>query len=134
MLNRATGKPKEAWNGANNIWLNGYFLLESCSKLFGFWDQAGENSPLATIERILLAVKESSIALVNYLSKQLPAEYQTIGNALSALQDNSVILPDFARNVSFTDLTRQAMQIVFAYLARTDVGNACSLIPIVAKA
>ncbi len=130
----ATGKPQEAWDGARDIWLNGHSLPDSCNKLFGVWDQAGERSPLATLERIRLAMKEGNTGLVNYLSKQLPAEYQTMGNALAELQDNPATLPDFARSVGPTDLTRQATQIAFARLARTDVENARSLIPIVARA
>ncbi|RLR17629.1 hypothetical protein D8L93_07720 [Sodalis-like symbiont of Bactericera trigonica] len=73
--------PQEAWDGARDIWLNGHSLPDSCNKLFGAWDQAGERSPLAILERIRLAMNESNTGLVNYLSKQLPAEYQTMGNA-----------------------------------------------------
>lgn len=130
----ATGKPQEAWDGARDIWLNGHSLPDSCNKLFGVWDQAGERSPLATLERIRLAMNEGNTGLVNYLSKQLPAEYQTMWNALAALQDNPATLADFARSVGPTDLTRQATQIAFARLARSDVENARSLIPIVARA
>lgn len=57
-----------------------------------------------------------------------------MGNALAALQDNPATLSDFARSVGPTDLTGQATQIAFARLARTDVENARSLIPIVARA
>lgn len=130
----ATGKPQEAWDGARDIWLNGHSLPDSCNKLFGAWDQAGERSPLATLERIRLAMNEGNTSLVNYLSKQLPAEYQTMGNALTALQDNPATLADFARSVGPTDLTRQATQIAFTRLARSDVENVRSLIPIVARA
>lgn len=130
----ATGKPQEAWDGARDIWLNGHSLPDSCNKLFGVWDQAGERSPLATLERIRLAMNEGNTGLVNYLSKQLPAEYQTMGNALAALQDNPATLADFARSVGPTDLTRQATQIAFARLTRSDVENARSLIPILARA
>lgn len=71
----ATGKPQEAWDGARDIWLNGHSLPDSCNKLFGVWDQAGERSPLAILKRIRMAMKEGNTGLVNYLSKQLPAEY-----------------------------------------------------------
>ncbi|WP_406701921.1 hypothetical protein [Sodalis sp.] len=45
------------------------------------------------------ADEKGNTGLVNYLPKQLPAEYQTIGNALATLQDNPATLSDFARNV-----------------------------------
>lgn len=125
----ATGQQQVAWDGAKTLWLNGHSLPDSCNKLFGVWDQAGERSPLATLARIRLAMQEGNTSLVNYLAKQLPNEYQTMGNALAALQDNPAMLEGFARSVGPTDLTRQATVIAFARLARGDVENARQMIP-----
>ncbi|WP_131864686.1 murein transglycosylase [Biostraticola tofi] len=129
----ATGNQQVAWEGARNLWLNGHSLPESCNKLFGVWDQAGERSPLATLERIRLAMKEGNTSLVNYLSKQLPNEYQTMGNALAALQDNPAMVEGFARSVGPTDLTRDATGMALARLARQNVENARDMIPTLAR-
>ncbi len=129
----ATGNQQVAWQGARTLWLNGHSLPESCNKLFGVWDQAGERSPLATLERIRLAMKEGNTSLVNYLSKQLPSEYQTMGNALAALQDNPAMVEGFARSVGPTDLTRDATGMALARLARQNVENARDMIPTLAR-
>ncbi|WP_410016629.1 murein transglycosylase [Sodalis sp. C49] len=125
----ATGAQQAAWDGAKEIWLNGHSLPESCNKLFSVWDQAGQRGPLAILERMRLAMKEDNTNLVNALSKQLPIEYQTMGSALAALQDNPATLEGFARSVGPTDLTRQATIISFARLARDDVENARAMLP-----
>ncbi|MEA9392788.1 murein transglycosylase [Acerihabitans sp. TG2] len=129
----ATGQQQVAWDGAQKIWLNGHSLPESCNKLFGVWEQAGQRGPLAILQRMLLAMKEGNTGLVNYLSKQLPTEYQTMGNALAALQDNPATLDAFARSVGPTDLTRQAAISAFARLARDNVENARALLPTVVR-
>lgn len=129
----ATGAQQAAWNGAKEIWLNGHSLPESCNKLFSVWDQAGQRGPLAILERMRLAMKEGNTNLVNALSKQLPIEYQTMGSALAALQDNPATLEGFARSVGPTDLTRQATIITFARLARDDVENARAMLPTLAR-
>ncbi len=125
----ATGQQQAAWDGAKEIWLNGHSLPESCNKLFGVWAEAGQRGPLAILERMRLAMKEGNTSLVNTLSKQLPIEYQTMGSALAALQDNPATLEGFARSVGPTDLTRQATIISFARLARDDVENARAMLP-----
>jgi len=129
----ATGQQQAAWDGAKEVWLNGHSLPDSCNKLFGIWDQAGQRSPLATLERLRLAMQENNNGLVNYLSRQLPAEYQTIGSALATLQNNPTELESFARSVGPTDLTRAAASIVFGRLAHDDVEKARSLLPIVVQ-
>jgi len=129
----ATGDTQTAWDGAKVLWLNGHSLPDSCNKLFGIWDQAGQRGPLATLERMRLAMQADNTGLVNYLSKQLPIEYQTMGSALAALQDNPATLEGFARSVGPTDLTRQATLISFARLARDDVENARSMSPTLAR-
>lgn len=125
----ATGQQQAAWDGAKEIWLNGHSLPDSCTKLFTVWDQAGQRGPLAILERMRLAMKEGNTGLVNALSKQLPIEYQTMGNALAALQDNPATLEGFARSVGPTDLTRQATIVTFSRLARDDVENARAMLP-----
>ncbi len=125
----ATGQQQAAWDGAQDVWLNGHTLPDSCNKLFGIWAQAGQRGPLAILQRMRLAMKEGNTGLVNYLSKQLPIEYQTMGNALAALQDNPATIEGFARSVGPTDLTRQATIITFARLARDDVENARAMLP-----
>lgn len=74
-------------------------------------------------------MKAGNTSLVNTLAKQLPDDYQTIANAVLALQNNPQTLESFAASVGPTDFTRQASAIAFASLARSDAEQARQLIP-----
>ncbi|CAM3409066.1 MULTISPECIES: murein transglycosylase [Yersinia] len=125
----ATGEQQVAWDGASEIWLNGQSLPGSCDKLFTVWQQAGHQTPLATLARMRLALKEGNASLVNFLLKQLPSDYQTMGTALAKLQSDPASVESFARTVGPTDFTRSATIIAFTRLARQDVENARAMIP-----
>ncbi|ANI30858.1 lytic murein transglycosylase [Yersinia entomophaga] len=125
----ASGEQQVAWDGASEIWLNGQSLPGSCDKLFTVWQQAGHQTPLATLARMRLALKEGNASLVNFLLKQLPSDYQTMGTALAKLQSDPASVESFARTVGPTDFTRSATIIAFTRLARQDVENARAMIP-----
>ncbi len=125
----SSGHPHLAWQGAKDIWLTGSTLPAACDKLFNAWQQAGQQNPVTTLERIRLAMKVGNTSLVNTLAKQLPDDYQTIANAVLALQNNPQTLESFAASVGPTDFTRQASAIAFASLARSDAEQARQLIP-----
>lgn len=125
----ATGEQQVAWDGASEIWLNGQSLPGSCDKLFSVWQQAGHQTPLATLARMKLALQEGNASLVSFLLKQLPADYQTMGTALAKLQSDPASVESFARTVGPTDFTRSATIIGFTRLARQDVENARAMIP-----
>jgi soluble lytic murein transglycosylase len=129
----ATGEQQVAWKGTSEIWLNGQALPGSCNKLFSVWQQAGHQTPLATLARMKLALKEGNASLVSYLLKQLPADYQTMGTALAKLQSDPASVASFARIVGPTDFTRSATLIAFTRLARQDVENARVMIPTLAR-
>ncbi|AKA39182.1 murein transglycosylase [Yersinia ruckeri] len=129
----ATGEQQVAWDGASDIWLNGQSLPGSCDKLFTVWQQAGHQTPLVTLARMRLALKESNASLVSFLLKQLPDDYQTMGTALAKLQSDPTSVESFARTVGPTDFTRSATTIAFTRLARQDVENARAMIPILAR-
>lgn len=129
----ATGEQSVAWRGASEIWLNGQTLPSSCNKLFSVWQQAEHQTPLLTLARMKLALKEGNASLVSYLLKQLPTDYQTMGTALAELQSDPGSVERFARTVGPTDFTRSATTIAFARLARQDVGNAQAMIPTLAR-
>ncbi|OKP30514.1 murein transglycosylase [Serratia fonticola] len=129
----ATGDQQAAWAGADDIWMSGKTLPGSCDKLFSVWQAAGKQTPLNTLARMKLALKEGNSSLVNYLYRQLPSDYQTMGDALVRLQNDPATLEAFARSVGPTDFTRSATTIVFARLARQDVENARAMIPTLAR-
>ena len=125
----ATGQQQAAWAGAKSIWLRGTALPNDCDKLISAWQAAGQLSPITILERIRLAMKAGNDSLVNYLAKMLPADYQTMANAIMALQQNPLTVVTFANSVGPTDFTRQATAYAFARVARDDVENARSMIP-----
>ena len=125
----ATGQQQVAWEGAKKIWLRGTALPSTCDKLFNVWQAAGEQTPIATLERIRLAMVAGNGSLVNYLAKQLPSDYQTMANAVMALQNDPATVEGFARSVGPTDFTRQATSLAFARVAREDAENARAMIP-----
>ncbi|WP_160758800.1 murein transglycosylase [Serratia symbiotica] len=129
----ATGDQPAAWRGADELWLSGKTQPGACDKLFNVWRGAGMQTPLNTLERMKLALKEGNSMLVNSLYRQLPSDYQAMGNALVRLQNDPTTLEAFARNVVPTDFTRDAIAIAFERLARQDVQNARAMLPILAR-
>ncbi|EOS94983.1 murein transglycosylase [Erwinia tracheiphila] len=126
----ATGQQQVALDGAKSIWLRGTTTPAACGKLFRVWQAAGGQTPLITLERIRLAMKEGNSGLVKSLATQLPTGYQTIAHAIVDLQNNPQNVMSFARNVGATDFTRQATLIAFARVARRgDATNALAMIP-----
>ncbi|WP_435955336.1 murein transglycosylase [Dryocola sp. BD626] len=129
-----TGQADAAWSGAKELWLNGKNLPSSCDRLFSAWRSSGTQDPRAYLERIRLAMKEGNTSLVNSLANQMPADYQTIANALISLQNDPNTVLTFARTVGATDFTRQAAAIAFTRIARQDVENARLMIPSLVQA
>ena len=125
----STGQQQVAWDGAKAIWLRGTSLPATCDKLFSVWQAAGQQTPITTLERMRLAMKEGNTNLVNFLAKQLPEDYQTMANAVMDLQNNPQTVVTFARAVGPTDFTRQATSLAFARVAREDAENARAMIP-----
>lgn len=129
----AIGEQQAAWNGADALWMSGKTLPSACDKLFSVWQGAGKQTPLSILERMKLALKESNSVLVNSLYRQLPSEYQTMGDALVRLQHDPTTLVAFARSVGPTDFTRAVAAIAFERLARQDVENARTMIPTITR-
>ncbi|WP_336793703.1 murein transglycosylase [Pantoea anthophila] len=130
----ATGQQQAAFDGAKQIWLRGTALPADCDKLFSVWQSSGQLSPITILERIRLAMKAGNDSLVSYLAKTLPADYQTMSDAVQALQQNPLTVSTFASAVGPTDFTRQATIYAFTRVARQDMENARSLIPILVRA
>lgn len=129
----ATGELQVAWKGADELWMSGKTLPGACDKLFSVWQGAGKQTPLSTLERMKLGLKEGNSVLVNSLYGQLPSDYQTIGDALVRLQNDPTTVAVFARSVGPTDFTRAVAAIAFKRLARQDVEKARAMIPTIAQ-
>ncbi|MEE3660990.1 murein transglycosylase [Brenneria sp. g21c3] len=129
----ATGQRQGVWEATRDIWLTGRSLPAACDKLFTAWKQAGEQTPLTTLERIRLAINEGNSGLVTYLAKQLPDDYKTISDALVRLQSDPATLEGFARAIGPTDFTRKVTLSSFSRVARQDVDNARSMLPVIAR-
>lgn len=129
----STGDQQAALAAAKDIWLTGTSLPNACDKLFSLWQQGGNQTALVTLQRIGLAMKQGNSNLVSFLAKQLPDDYQTMRDALLKLQSDSNSIESFARSVGPTDFTRNAVTIAFAHIAREDVENARSMLPILAR-
>ncbi|WP_168709738.1 murein transglycosylase [Brenneria roseae] len=127
------GQRQGVWDATRDIWLTGRSLPSVCDKLFSVWQAAGEQTPLTTLERIRLAMAEGSTGLVNYLAKQLPADYKTISDALIKLQNEPNTLESFARAIGPTDFTRKVTLSAFSRVARQDVENARSMLPVIVR-
>lgn len=129
----STGQQQVAFDGAKDIWLTGTSLPTVCDKLFTVWQQAGNQTPLTTLQRIGLAMKAGNTSLVSFLAKQLPPDYQTMSDALVKLQNDPTSVESFARTVGPTDFTRNAVTLAFARIARDDVENARSMLPVLVR-
>ncbi|VDZ52841.1 Soluble lytic murein transglycosylase precursor [Serratia odorifera] len=80
-----------------------------------------------------LALKEGNSGLVNHLARQLPSDYQTMGDALGQLAKRSGQRRSVCPQRRPTDFTRAATGIAFARLARQDAENARLMIPTLAR-
>ncbi|PWC16773.1 murein transglycosylase [Brenneria corticis] len=129
----ATGQRQGVWDATRDIWLTGRSLPAVCDKLFAVWQQAGEQTPLTTLERMRLAMNEGSCGLVSYLARQLPDDYQTISDALLKLQSDPNTLESFARSTGPTDFTRKVTLSAFSRVARQDADNARSMLPVLVR-
>ena len=130
----STGQTEEAWQGAKELWLTGKSQPNACDKLFGVWRASGTQDPLAYLERIRLAMKAGNTGLVTALAGQMPAQYQTIAQAIIALANDPNSVMTFARTTGATDFTRQMAAVAFASVARQDVENARLMIPSLVQA
>lgn len=129
----STGQQQVAMDAAKDIWLTGTSLPNACDKLFTVWQQAGNQTALTTLQRIGLAMKAGNSNLVNFLAKQLPPDYQTMSDALIKLQNDPTSVESFARTVGPTDFTRNAVSIAFTRVARDNVEDARSMLPILVR-
>ncbi|PIJ50272.1 murein transglycosylase [Erwinia sp. OLTSP20] len=129
----ATGQQQVAWRGAKDIWLRGTSLPAVCDDLFRVWQNAGQQSPDTTLERIRLAMKAGNGSLVNYLARLLPDNYKTTADAIMALQNDPATVENFAASAGPTDFTRQMTGFAFSRMARQDAEYARAMIPTLAR-
>lgn len=125
----ATGQQQKAFEGAKQIWPRGTVLPHDCKKLFSVWQASKQISPITILLRIQLAMKAGNDRLINCLVKKLPANYQTIANAVTMLQQNPQIVISFASTMGPTDFTRTATHYAFTRVARKNVESARLMIP-----
>ncbi|OAT26172.1 murein transglycosylase [Proteus myxofaciens] len=130
----ATGDTQTAWIGAKEAWLNGTSMPSSCDPLFDEWQKTGQLTPELVLERIDLAIKKGNTGLAAYLARRLPANYQTISDALVELQDNPELVSRYAKSLSPTDFTRSIVQSAFSRWARKDADGARAQLDSIAHA
>lgn len=124
-----TGDTEAAWRGAKTLWLTGRNLPASCDTLFSAWRAAGAQPLDLYMERIRLAMKTGNNTLVTSLAQNLPIADQSLTTAIIDLQNNPNTVLNFARNMTPTDFTRQAVRTTFSQLVRQDIDNARLMIP-----
>ncbi|MEQ1976262.1 murein transglycosylase [Xenorhabdus sp. SGI240] len=125
----ATGHQQVAWQGAQEIWLHGNSLPDSCDKLLTAWERAGYLSANLILQRIELAVKTNNTTLVTYLVKRLPLCYQSVSTNLLKLQHDPAFIEQFATTATPTDFTRSVIITNFSRFARTNAEFARVSIP-----
>lgn len=130
----ATGDTQTAWIGAKEAWLNGTSMPSSCDPLFDEWQKTGQLTPELVLERIDFAIKKGNTGLAAYLARRLPANYQTISDALVELQDNPELVSRYAKSLSPTDFTRSIVQSAFSRWARKDADGARAQLDSIAHA
>ena len=128
------GETQQAWDGAKALWLTGKSQPNACDKLFSAWRSSGTQDPLAYLERIRLAMNAGNTSLVKALASQMPADYQTISQAVTDLANNPNNVLTFARTTGATDFTRSVAAVAFTSVARQDAENARLMIPSLVQA
>ena len=69
----ATGRTKEAFTEAPEIWLHGSSRPDACNPVFDAWRASGGLTSARVWERIALAIDAGSTRLAQYLGRYLPA-------------------------------------------------------------
>ncbi|WP_099118039.1 murein transglycosylase [Xenorhabdus ishibashii] len=129
----ATGHQQVAWQGAQEIWLNGSSLPDRCNKLLTAWDQAGYLSANLILQRIELAMKANNATLVAYLAKRLPLRYQSLSANLLKLQHDPTFVEKFATTTTPTEFTRSVIITNFSRFARSNTELARVSIPTLSR-
>lgn len=130
----ATGKRAEAWIGASEMWNSGQSKPNSCDKLFDVWKQSGLMSTNDILQRLFLAYKAGNSSLVGHLTKQLPSNYKSTGDAVQKLQSDPLTLTTFVRTVTPSDFSRKMSIAGLANYARKDMEGARLLVPSIVQA
>ncbi|MCE9678822.1 transglycosylase SLT domain-containing protein [Shewanella sp. AS1] len=117
---------KQAFKGAQQLWLYGHSRPKECDPLFAAWEKAGHPSQELIWQRMLLAFNANELGLLTYLSKKL-TQHKEEAQLLIGLYKKPHTLEQKNR-LSKNEKRNEAMlEAVLKRLARQDLGKAISL-------
>ncbi|CAJ1854102.1 transglycosylase SLT domain-containing protein [Aeromonas sp. 82P] len=80
-----TGKPKEALQGADKIWMSGQSRPDACSALFQLWQASGQRTQEKLWQRMTLAFEAENPNLIRHLGATLGSGLQSYGDQMVTL-------------------------------------------------
>jgi len=128
-----TGKRKEAFQGAQKLWMNGASVSSECDPLFSAWDKSGALTDELVYERMVLAFEGRNRGLMAYLSKKLSSQkFKDKGQSLIDLYDKPQNVVTFAQNHKDPQFQEPA-KLALEKLARINTEKAQTLVNSVVK-
>nr|WP_175561527.1 transglycosylase SLT domain-containing protein [Vibrio aerogenes] len=78
-----TGSKREAYLGAQSLWLSGQSVSDACNELFSSWEKSEGISEPLILERLFLAFEQRQYRLMKFLKKKITSkENQRIAHML----------------------------------------------------
>ncbi len=128
-----TGKEKEAWQGAEQIWLTGDSIDDRCEPLISQWRNAGGLTSDLVLDRMVLVYEKGAIGRLKYLQKQLPSSHSAQGKILVTLFDKPEGISDFSKRSKVTPRNQAIVEAAFNRLARSNIKTAIAQLDKTAK-
>lgn len=123
------GNKKEAWQGAESLWLTGSSTHKACDSLLDNWQQAGLRTDEKVLERMLLVYAEGSRSRLKYLNKLLSKNGQAQGQQMLELYDKPQGVADFAKRSKVTPFNQTLTELTYKKLVRDDIREAIKQYP-----
>ncbi|WP_261816708.1 murein transglycosylase [Vibrio gallicus] len=131
------GETQRAFQGANELWLNGSSIAKECDPLFEVWNKAGMRSDELVLQRMQLAFSARNGGLINYL-KDLPKSDDASQNAMAIYQlyKSRSHLKNYAQSQAATEYNKKVSMSALRQLtyAEREPQLAINLLDPVAKA
>ncbi|MCF3096776.1 lytic transglycosylase [Aeromonas australiensis] len=109
-----TGKPKEALQGADELWMSGQSRPDACSPLFQLWQASGQRTQEKIWQRMTLAFEAENPNLIRHLGATLGSGLQRYGDQMVTLFEQ----PARAMNPAYFSSTPYSRKLLSLGLTR----------------
>ncbi|ENM3933822.1 murein transglycosylase [Vibrio cholerae] len=120
-----TGLRKEAFEGAQKLWMNGASIADACDPLFSEWRKVGGLNDEWVLKRALLAFEGRNRSLIVYLNRQLKSQAaQAQGQGMLELFDKPERVLAYSRKAAKNAINQQMAELALQKWARENTAAA----------